>query len=147
MFAMTTQIRDYKPGDFPEVEDFWQRKGLGGSHRGDTELILNNTLKAGGHLLLLCNVNGKIIGTSWLTNDKRRTYLHHFGIEENYRGQGLSKILLKASLERAAADGYQIKIEVHRDNHIALRLYENAGFKALGDYDVYMIRNLENLNR
>lgn len=144
---MTTQIRDYKPGDFPEVEDFWKRNGLGGSHRGDTEVILNNTLESGGHLLLLCTGNGEIIGTSWLTNDKRRTYLHHFGIEENYRGQGLSKILLNASLERAARDGYQIKIEVHRDNHLALKLYESAGFKALGEYDVYMIRDIANLNR
>ena len=138
-------VRDYQPVDFDEVESFWNANGLGGRHRGDTASTIQETLDAGGHLLLLCNDSAEIIGTSWLTNDKRRTYLHHFGISEPYRGKGLSKILLEASLKLAAKDGYQLKIEVHRNNHIALNLYESAGFKPLGDYDVFIIRDMASL--
>lgn len=135
-------VRDYLPADFAAVEQFWDENGLGGLLRGDNARIVDQTLSAGGHLLLLCNSGGHIIGTSWLTNDKRRTYLHHFGIAAPYRGKGLSKFLLQVSLKRAVKDGLQIKIEVHRNSEIALHLYRGAGFKPLGDYDVYIIRNL-----
>lgn len=139
-------VRDYQPSDYEEVEKFWNDTGLGGKHRGDDSLIIDQTLAAGGHLLLLiCSENGKIVGTSWLTNDKRRTYLHHFGIDTPYRGRHLSRILLKASFQRAIKDGYQIKIEVHRKNEVALRLYETSGFKPLGEYDVFIIRDLSQL--
>lgn len=134
-------IRDYLPSDYVKVEQFWNENGLGGKHRGDDAAIVDQTLVAGGHLLVLCNETGEIIGTSWLTNDKRRTYLHHFGIAEPYRGRGLSKLLLTVSLKLAVKDGYQLKIEVHRNNKVALNLYQSFGFTPLGDYDVFMIRD------
>jgi GNAT superfamily N-acetyltransferase len=135
-------IRDYLPSDYGQVEQFWNENGLGGKHRGDDADIVDQTLAAGGHLIVLCNESSEIVGTSWLTNDKRRTYLHHFGIADPYRGRGLSKLLLMASLKLAVKDGYQLKIEVHRNNTIALNLYLSFGFAPLGDYDVFMIRDL-----
>lgn len=135
-------IRDFTQADYPAVEIFWNANGLGGRHRGDTLNIIEDTLNAGGHLLVMTDEKGIVAGTSWMTNDCRRTYLHHFGISEPWRGKGLSKILLEKSLYLAEKDGFQIKIEVHRENHVALNLYRKAGFKYLGDYDVYMIRDL-----
>jgi ribosomal protein S18 acetylase RimI-like enzyme len=135
-------IRNYLQNDYPEVESFWNKNGLGGSHRGDSIQIVEDTLASGGHLLVMIASDGAIAGTSWLTNDRRRTYLHHFGIADTWRGKGLSKILLEETLRIATRDGFQIKIEVHRDNLPALNLYKKAGFQYLGDYDVYMIRDL-----
>lgn len=136
---------DYSSQHYGMVEDFWNRNGLGGKHRGDNPGIIEATLAGGGHLILLWSPGGQLAGTSWLTNDRRRTYLHHFGIDEPLRGLGLSKALLAESLRLAAADGFQIKIEVHRANTAALHLYTRAGFTPLGEYDVYMIRNPERL--
>lgn len=138
-------IRDYQPIDYDKVERLWDAIGLGGKHRGDDASIIQETLDAGGYLLILCSDSAEIIGTSWLTTDKRRTYLHHFGIAEPYRGKGLSKLLLSASMKIAAKIGFQVKIEVHRNNNIALNLYESAGFKPLGDYDVFIIRDMTSL--
>lgn len=138
-------IRDYRSGDFVHIEQFWEENGLGGRVRGDDAAVIEQTLKSGGHLLLMEDEKAGIIGTSWLTNDKRRTYLHHFGIAEPFRRRGLGDTLLKASLEIARKDGHQIKIEVHRNNLPALRLYQKAGFSYLGDYDVFIIRNLNDI--
>lgn len=138
-------IRDFIPDDFQAVENFWNENGLGGLHRGDTPEIIQETLNAGGHLILMLHNDGTITGTSWMTNDRRRTYLHHFGIDKQWRGRGLSKVLLEKSLSLAAKDGFQIKIEVHRENLTALNLYKKAGFRYLGDYDVYMIRDLSDI--
>jgi ribosomal protein S18 acetylase RimI-like enzyme len=136
-------IRDYNESDYLLMVSLWESLGLGGTHRGDDAKIIDRTLKMGGSLLLMVeSESDKIIGTSWLTIDGRRTYLHHFGIHHDYQGKGLSKELLKASLERAKSFGMQIKLEVHRDNARALNLYKNAGFTYLGDYLVYMIRDI-----
>jgi ribosomal protein S18 acetylase RimI-like enzyme len=83
-----------------------------------------------------------IIGTSWLTVDGRRTYIHHFGIHTEYQGNGLSKMLLDASLKLAKSLGMQVKLEVHKENAKAIGLYKKAGFNYLGDYLVYIIRDI-----
>ena len=136
-------IREYTEGDYPEMIRLWESLGLGGAHRGDDENIIRKTIQMGGQLLLLINpASGAIIGTSWLTVDGRRTYLHHFGIHADYQGKGFSKTLLDASLKLAKSYGMQVKLEVHTNNAKALGLYKKAGFSYLGDYQVYIIRDI-----
>jgi ribosomal protein S18 acetylase RimI-like enzyme len=139
-------IRQYTDSDYPEVILLWESLGLGGVNRGDDDLVIRRTIKMGGQLLLMIETDsGKIIGTSWLTVDGRRTFLHHFGIHDHYQGRGLAKILLDASLKLAKTYGMQIKLEVHKDNLKALGLYLKAGFTYLGDYQVYLIRDISKI--
>ena len=139
-------IRDYVDSDYAEMIRLWESLGLGGAHRGDDELIIRRTIEMGGQLLLLIETSSNaIVGTSWLTVDGRRTYLHHFGIIAELQGKGLSKLLLDASLKLAKSFGMQIKLEVHKDNIKALGLYEKAGFTYLGDYHVYIIRDISEI--
>jgi len=136
-------IREYTDSDYPEMILLWENLRLGGAHRGDDEHVIRRTINMGGQLLLMIEKDsGSIIGTSWLTVDGRPTYLHHFGIQSDYQGQGLSKVLLNASLKLAKSYGMQIKLEVHKDNMKALGLYKKAGFTYLGDYQVYIIRDI-----
>jgi len=136
-------IRDYRKGDYQGIMDLWIVTDLGRPERGDNEKIIEESIKMEGSLKVMVDkLSGKIIGTSWMTFDGRRIHLHHFGISPDYQGKGLAKPLLKESLKFVKKKGYQVKIEVHRDNQKAIRLYEKAGFEYLGDYDVYIIRNL-----
>jgi len=139
-------VRDYWAADYPHVADIWERSGISTPGRGDSAEVIENTLRRNGRLLVLVERDKDlVVGTSWLTNDGRRVYLHHFAVDPGYQGQGLSKPLLKASLRIAREIGLQVKLEVHRDNHKALDLYRNAGFKRLGDYDVLIIRDLSEI--
>lgn len=139
-------IRDFKNSDFPCITELWEPLGLGSAQRGDSVEIVEKSIQMGGRLLLLCSVQkNSIVGTSWLTVDGRRTYIHHFGIHKEYQGKGLSNLLLKKTLEVAKSIGLQIKLEVHKDNEIALNLYKKVGFTYLGDYDVYIIRDISTL--
>jgi ribosomal protein S18 acetylase RimI-like enzyme len=134
-------IRDYRESDYEALIDLWESTGLGGAHRGDDAKVIRKTLEAGGKLLILeSEPDAKIAGSSWLTNDGRRIYLHHFGIKRELQGKGLAKPLLEASIDFAKQQNLQLKIEVHRQNSIALNLYKKYGFGYLGDYDVYIIR-------
>jgi len=40
-------------------------------------------------------------------------------------------------------EGRQIKLEVHKENMIAKRLYKKLGFFAYTNYDIFMIRDIQ----
>lgn len=142
MFKSTEmKVREYKSEDYQSIANLWEETGLSNPQRGDNKEMIEKTLKVGGKLFVLENERQQIIGTSWITNDGRRLYLHHFGIKPEFQGQGLSKVLLDESLKFAVDTGLQIKLEVHKNNEVALNLYLRYGFKYLGDYGVYIIRS------
>lgn len=139
-------IRGFIDSDYPEMIRLWESLGLGGTHRGDDLLVINRTIKMGGQLLLMVEKeSASIVGSSWLTVDGRRTYLHHFGIKEGLQGKGLAKMLLTESLKLAKTFGMQVKLEVHKDNFKALDLYTKARFSYLGDYQTFIIRDISSI--
>lgn len=139
-------IRDYKTTDFSGIYNLWIATGMTRPQRNDNEVVITETIKIGGKLLVMQERSGMIIGTSWMTYDGRRIHLHHFGIHPDFQGKGYSKALLKESLDFVKEKGCQVKLEVHDDNAKAIKLYTKAGFRRLGDFDVYIIRDLSEIN-
>ncbi|HNT29164.1 MAG TPA: GNAT family N-acetyltransferase [bacterium] len=136
-------VRDYRSGDWTAVEALWTATGMGGAYRGDTAEVVRRTLDVGARLLVMERRDtGEVVGTAWLTHDTRRSYLHHFGILPAYQGKKLANDLMAATLKAAREMGFQCKLEVHRENVAAVTLYQKIGFKRLGDYDVYIMRDL-----
>lgn len=137
-------IRDYRRSDFNLLFRLWQELDMGAPERGDDPEVIDRTLKMGGRLLIMENPgNGSIIGSSWMTFDGRRIFLHHFGISKSYQGKGLGTELGLASLEFIREMNMQVKLEVHKDNLPAVRLYEKLGFSSFPGYEIYMIRKLD----
>jgi ribosomal protein S18 acetylase RimI-like enzyme len=144
--AENVYIRDYQKEDYREIISLWRETGLGGEERGDNQAVIEESIRLGGKLLVLIDkLSQEIIGTSWMTFDGRRIHLHHFGIRPSWQGKGLSHPLVRASLSYAREKGIQIKLEVHQSNLKAISLYKQSGFSYLGDYDVYIIRNPDQL--
>lgn len=134
-------FRDYRKDDFKEVSELWDELDMGGKERGDSAEIIDQTLSMGGKLIILEDESRmKIVGTSWMTFDGRRIFLHHFGIRAENQGKGWGAKLAMESLKFIRSKGNQVKLEVHKNNFVAKKLYEKAGFSAFTDYDIYMIR-------
>jgi ribosomal protein S18 acetylase RimI-like enzyme len=141
------KIRDYSDDDFSSLNELWQETGLGGSQRGDNADIIAHSIKLGGKLILLENAETKeIFGSSWMTFDGRRIHLHHIGVKPSYQNKGFGKLLTKESLKFAKEKNYQIKLEVHQTNKKAIEIYKKLGFTFLGDYDVYIVRELDSIH-
>ncbi len=140
-------IRKYLKGDFKGIMNLWMATGLSRPERGDDEATVERSIEMGGLMLVMCDDDKEksIIGTSWMTFDGRRLHLHHFGIDPEYQGRGLAKDLLRETLRFVKEKGYQVKLEVHRSNIAAIELYRKAGFEYLGDYDVYIIRDVQSI--
>ena len=135
-------IRDYRPGDFPQVEELWQQTGIYTIERGDTSDLIIQCTKMGGKFLVLEDpLTGSVAGTSWMSYDGRRIHLHHFAIRPSLQGKGLGRILAVASLKFAKKKNCLIKLEVHSKNLPAVNLYKSLGFTVFEDYDVYMTLN------
>jgi len=141
------KVRQYMHGDFPGIMEVWSATGLSRPERGDDEATIERSIAMGGAMFVMCEEDdeGKVTGTSWLTFDGRRLHMHHFGIAPAFQGRGLSAELLRESLRLVKEKGYQVKLEVHRTNEAAVRLYRKAGFEYLGDYDVYIIRDIQSI--
>lgn len=136
------KIRDYRPGDYPQVEELWKATGIYTVERGDTPEVILRCLRQGGKFLVMENPSiGEVIGTSWLTWDGRRMFLHHFSIHPEYQHQGHGRALAARSLAFASEMGCPVKLEVHRANASALKLYTSMGFEGFGDYEVLMNLN------
>ena len=140
-------VRHYSRGDFKGIMGLWTATGLSRPERGDDEAAIERSIALGGAMLVMCDGNegGNIIGTSWMTFDGRRIHLHHFGITPSYQGRGLSQLLVKESLTFVKEKGYQVKLEVHRTNEAAVHLYKKGGFEYIGDYDIYIIRDVQSI--
>lgn len=140
-------VRDYTRSDYPGVMRIWRETSMGGAERGDDHIVIDRSIAMGGRMLLLVDSgNEKIIGTSWMTFDGRRIHLHHFCITPDHQGKGASKILLDESLRHVKEMRCQVKLEVNQENLKAVNLYKNHGFSRLGDYDIYIIRDVERIN-
>ena len=138
-------LRDYRPDDYTAIMDLWADTGLGGAQRGDDQRIIEQSIAMGGKLLVAESNDGELLGTSWMSFDGRRFHLHHLGVLPAYQRRGIGRLLSIASIDFAREKGIQIKLEVHRSNTAAIALYKNLGFKYLGDYDVYIIREFGGL--
>ena len=133
------KIREYLPGDYPAIESLWKETGIYTVERGDTLEIIEKCNELGGKFLVLEEDDGRIAGTSWMTFDGRRVYLHHFAIGTDLQGRGYGRKLALASLEFARTLGYPMKLEVQETNLPAVNLYRSLGFEVFEDYDIYMI--------
>ena len=133
-------IRDYRPEDFPLVEALWKETGIYTTERGDTAEIINRCNQSGGKFIIIEEKpTGLVAGTSWITWDGRRLFLHHFAIRPDLQGKGLGRALALKSLEFAHEKNAPLKLEVHKSNHTAIHLYMSLGFEVFEDYDIYMI--------
>lgn len=133
-------FRDYQQGDFPEIEKLWKETGVFSPERGDTPDTILRCIDQGGKFLILEDeASRKIIATSWLTWDGRRVLMQYFAVLPAMQGKGYGKQLARESLAFAKSKGAPLKLEVHRLNLPAIKLYRNMGFKIMEGYEVYMV--------
>lgn len=139
------KIRDFEANDYDGLSEVWGLTNLGNPQRGDNLEIIMQSIAMGGKMLVATNSDNKVIATSWMTFDGRRIHLHHFGVHPTYQRKGVGKLLVQESLRFVKRKGYQVKLEVHQSNTAAINLYKQFGFNFLGDYDVYIIRDLSTI--
>ena len=65
--------------------------------------------------------------------DSGEFYIDTLAVLPEYRGRGIASELLRASIRRAEAIGKPAGLLVDKENTRARRLYENIGFRKVGE--------------
>ena len=81
--------------------------------------------------MAICTNDDKCAGYVGVgTKDKSKGILHPLMVNSNYRGRGLSDILVDDAINRYGA----YELGVYADNAIAIKLYESHGFVKVSEY-------------
>lgn len=73
--------------------------------------------------------------------EKDEFYISNIAIKTEYRGIGLSNLLLESSYEEAAKRGYE-KISLRANNNELVRFYEKFGFKLVERSSDRMVKSI-----
>lgn len=86
-------------------------------------------------------VDGGFAGSVTVRPDGKGRLLEHFYLAPHHQGRGLGSAVLRAVLERAAAENEPVRLDVLRGSP-ARRLYERHGFVVESEdaVDVFMVR-------
>lgn len=146
-------IRSFQPGDAPALTEIQNAafNGSWGFSPNTVEQIeyrssMSNT-SYGGILFL---VNGeKVAAYCWTclapVNGKTRGVIGMIGVSPDYRGKGVSKPILAASLKYLKSAGvHDVGLHVDSRNTPAIRLYTSMGFNKVGELHWYEL-NLQSV--
>lgn len=82
--------------------------------------------------------DGNQVGIGGISLENDKNFLYGFGILKEYRGKGLSKILLENIIATTQkSNNYGIYLEVDSTNEIAFNLYKKLGFKVVQRIDYF----------
>jgi [ribosomal protein S18]-alanine N-acetyltransferase len=133
-------LASLSPEQYVTVTALWNLAGVGNPARGDSYEAVCHTLSNGARIVIVY-YEALPVGTVWLTHDFRRLYIHHMAVHPNYRNQGFGHRLMEEALEVAKELKLQAKLEVHRNNREACKLYTDFGFSPLDGYHVMIKRD------
>lgn len=88
--------------------------------------------------LVAKDAQDELIGVALVGLRGEAAWVGGLGITEKYRGRGLSHELMRALMSEAREFGSSLlTLEVLRQNHVAIRLYERAGMHIARDLCIY----------
>jgi ribosomal protein S18 acetylase RimI-like enzyme len=95
-----------------------------------------SNLSADHDLPLFAEMGGAVAGLAWgriERSDRHRAYLFQMWVAPEHRGHGVGRALVDAVAAWAASRGARsLELTVTCGNTAAIRLYESAGFQAIG---------------
>lgn len=80
----------------------------------------------------------RIVGKVRVNHEGDEAWIYGFAIFPEWQGKGLGKSALKRLLAAERKKGYEIYLEVDKDNVPAIRLYESCGFRTYQVQDYYL---------
>jgi L-amino acid N-acyltransferase YncA len=135
--AIAVELRDLRPGDWPEVAEIY-REGIRGGATFATEPPSWEKWDAAHTLRLVAESEGRLVG--WAASEpvsERHVYRgvarSAVYVAESARGCSIGRALMSELIARAEREGiWTIEASLFPENEASLRLHSSLGFRVVG---------------
>jgi ribosomal protein S18 acetylase RimI-like enzyme len=122
-------IREYRPADEEAVVALWAACELTRPWN-DPRKDIARKLADSPRLLLVGEVDGRVLGTVMAGYDGHRGWINYLAVHPAWRRRGLGRALMDAAEERLVALGCaKINLQVRDENVAARGFYEAIGYR------------------
>jgi ribosomal protein S18 acetylase RimI-like enzyme len=124
--------------DYDQMIALWTNMPGIGLSDADSEENITRFLERNAGLSLVCETDGRIVGTVLCGHDGRRGYIYHLAVDDALRKKGIGKKLIEQSLAGLQQAGIaKCHLFLFNDNEIAIAFYEKTGWKKRENLLIY----------
>lgn len=123
------RVRSFRLGDYAAITSIWRETGL---EQTETESVdaLAKQLAWDSELVLIAEMDEKVIGVIVGTIDGTRGYFYRLAVDPSYQGHGVGRELVQALEKRFKQKGAtRIIIMVNQDNKKVIPFYSSLGYE------------------
>lgn len=132
-------IRPMTPEDIPAVVRVWQETVSRAKDVDPPDAILRLYDRNPG-ICQVADLSGTLIGVLMCGHDGRRGYLHHIGVAQQYRRQGVGRKLVECTFAALRHVGVsRVHLQLKQNNILGLRFWKGLGCRERMDLVVVSI--------
>jgi len=136
--SLSIEIRSFLPCDYIPARRLWEAIPGMGLSSADGETEIGSFLERNPGLSFCCLDGDQLVGTVLAGHDGRRGYLYHAAVLPAWRGRGIGRSLVDASLDALAKAGIRkCHLFVFADNDTGCRYWGSHGWTLRGDLKVF----------
>jgi N-acetylglutamate synthase len=123
-------IRKFEPGDYDGVIGLWNRADLPVRAQGrDSYANICRQVTEANVILLLAEVEGRIIGTVLGTHDSRKGWINRLAIDTDFRRKNLATRLVSEVEKWLQSNGLDVfACVIESDNDASMELFTKLGY-------------------
>ena len=127
-------LRELSIDDYDEIISLWKRLPGIGLSSADGRPAIEAFLSRNPGMSYVATDGERRIGTILAGHDGRRGYLHHLAVADDYRKQGIGRLLTERAVTSLGEQGIEkCHIFVFRRNRIVSRFWKKLGFELRKD--------------
>jgi len=131
MKAQRLFIRQFSQKDYDVIIDLWRNANLPARPRGrDSFEKINEQIENGTSVILVAELNGKIVGIVLGTHDGRKGWINRLAVDTEFRRKNIAKRLVSEVenwFEKNGLDVFTCVIE--GENTISMELFKKLGYE------------------
>lgn len=137
-----TYLRPIYHDDLAEMIALWRAAALQMSPTDSAQGLRRHLAVSGNLAWVLCNADGRIVGTVLGSDDGRRGWINHLAVHPDAQSKGYGHRLITAVTTRLKAQGCEkVNLLVRQSNQHVVPFYEKIGFAV--DNNIFMAKWLE----
>ena len=122
-------IRAMQPADADAVAALWSDTFGYTEARNEPHRVIADKLEVRDDLLLVAEVDGRVVGTLLVGYDGHRGWLYRCAVADDHRRQGIARALVRAGEARLEALGCaKVNLQLHVTNEAGKRFWAAMGY-------------------